>query len=337
MPTLSIQPSNSPKLTGYLCAILAVLIWSGFILVSRQGGISDLTPYDVIAIRYTTCSLVLLPLWWKFRFRLWQPKLIVSSLIGALLYALFAFNGFETTPASHTSVLLPGLMPLAISILSIPLLKVAIPKQKWLGLTVITIGVGILLWQAWNTTHSGSALHEGHGLHWGHGLVVLAGLCWALYSVLLSKWQITPWQATVSLAMITFCLYMPVYLIWLPKQISMELVTSMQSHLPLWKDIALQAFYQGVMATIIQMLLYVRAVQTIGAPAMGAMMALVPILAGVASTVIFDEPLTTPLLCAFGLVSFGVWLANQAKPVTPFLLRKHFNRAVSINNTSSNQ
>jgi drug/metabolite transporter (DMT)-like permease len=239
---------------------------------------------------------VLFPFWWRYRFTLWQPKLIISSLVGALLYALFAFNGFETTPASHTAVLMPGLMPIAISLLSIPLLGSRISGRKALGLLVISGGISLLFWQAW-TTQSEASLGA------GHGLVILAGLCWALYSVLLSKWQISPWQATVSLALITFCLYMPVYLIALPKQLSFSA--------DLLPDIALQAVYQGVLATIIQMLLYVRAVQTIGAPAMGAMMAIVPVLAGIGAVVLFKEPLTQPLIYAFALVSFGVWLANQ--------------------------
>lgn len=303
------HPSNHQKYTslltnkqaGYVCAALAVLIWSGFILVSRQGGISALTAYDVIAIRYSVCSLILFPLWLVYRFKLWQPKLIISSLVGALLYALFAFNGFESTPASHSAVLLPGLMPIAISLMSIPLLGSQIPKQKWLGLSIITLGVLLLFWQAWQTTDTQT------GLQLGHGFIVAAGLCWALYSVLLSKWQITPWQATVSLALITFCLYMPIYLLWLPSEISFQQLTP-----ALWQEIALQAVYQGILATIIQMLLYVRAVQTIGAQSMGAMMALVPILAGLAATVIFNEPLTPLLATAFITVSLGVWVTNQA-------------------------
>ncbi len=62
---------------GYMAALVAVIIWSGFILVSRMGGISQLLSYDVIAIRYITCALVVLPFWWfKFPFKLFQPKLM---------------------------------------------------------------------------------------------------------------------------------------------------------------------------------------------------------------------------------------------------------------------
>ena len=47
---------------GYAFATVAVLIWSGFILVSRFGGIGPLLPADVIAIRYATCSLLYGPI-----------------------------------------------------------------------------------------------------------------------------------------------------------------------------------------------------------------------------------------------------------------------------------
>ena len=279
--------------SGYICALMAVCIWSGFILVSRVGGLSPLSSFDVIAIRYTVSAVLLVPFWFLCRFRIWQPRLIISSLTGALMYALFVFYGFEYTPASHSAVLLPGLMPLAITLLSVWLLGKQVLRVQWFGVFLITAGVLGLLWQT-----GPAADHQN-----GHVFIIMAALCWAVYSVLLNKWSITPWQATVSLSVITFWIYMPVYLLWLPRNIQ---AASFQ-------DIALQAFYQGVLATIVQMLLYVRAVQLIGAPAMGSMMAMVPVIAGLASVYLFDEPLTDALLAVFLLVSAGVWLANQTR------------------------
>ncbi|MDX2322004.1 MAG: DMT family transporter [Moritella sp.] len=283
---------------GYLAALGAVLIWSGFILVSRMGGISPLLSYDVIAIRYTTCALLILPIWWfKFRFNLWQPKLIVCSVVGGLGYALFAFKGFESTPASQSAVLLPGLIPVMIILLSVIINKQSHPWAKWLGVGIITSGISILFWQEFKL--------EGE-LAIGHLSLLAAAFCWGILSVLLSRWQITPWQATAGIAMLTCVIYMPVYLLWLPKNISL-------AQLPqLWDDVFLQSFYQGFMATIVQMLLYVRAVQLIGAANMGTMMAIVPVLAGVSALALFDEPLKLSLAIAMLMVSIGVWFANTS-------------------------
>ncbi|PCJ35626.1 MAG: EamA family transporter [Moraxellaceae bacterium] len=278
---------------GYLCALGAVLIWSGFILVSRMGGISPLLSYDIIAIRYTTCAGLLFPVWffWK-RFNLLQPKLVISSLIGGLGYALFAFKGFKLTPASHAAILLPGLLPVSIALLSTFINKERPPLSKWLGIGTITLGIFAIFWQEFSTVG---------GLSEGHLSLAAAALCWAVFSVLINRWNITPWQATVSLALITCIVYLPIYLIWLPKNISTHLI----------QEIMVQAFYQGFLATIVQMLLYVRAVQLIGAAHMGSMMAIVPILAGFAAIPIFNETFNTTLAAALLLVSFGVWLANS--------------------------
>ncbi|QFI38213.1 DMT family transporter [Moritella marina ATCC 15381] len=282
---------------GYLAAFGAVLIWSGFILVSRMGGISELLSYDVIAIRYATCAALVLPFWFfKFRFKLWQPKFVICSLFGGLGYALFAFQGFETTPGSQSAVLLPGLIPVMIIVLSVIINKQGHPWSKWLGVGIITSGIAVLFLQEF--------LAQG-ALFIGHLSLTGAAFCWGIFSVLLSRWQVTPWQATASLAMITCSIYMPIYLLFLPTNISLELINA-----GLWRDMLLQSFYQGFMATIVQMLLYVRAVQIIGAANMGTMMAMVPVIAGISALFVFDEPAKLSLVIAMAAVSIGVWFAN---------------------------
>lgn len=287
---------------GYLCALAAVLIWSGFILVSRMGGISPLTAYDIIAIRYVSCASFVFPLWlfWR-RFNLVQPKLIICSFIGGLGYALCAFNGFKSTPASHAAVLLPGLLPISIALISTLLNKERYSGLKWLGIMMISVSIMVLFWYEFQKTGS---------LSTGHGLLVVAAVCWATFSVLINRWKISPWEATVSLAVITCVVYTPIYLMYLPKNISIDLLP----------DIGIQIVYQGFLATIVQLLFYVRAVQLIGAANMGSMMAIVPILAGFSAIYIFDERLSAELVFALLGVSLGVWIANINWK--PFLLRQ---------------
>jgi len=313
--------ANNHTLRGHLFAITAVLIWSGFILVSRQGGLSALTAYDVIAIRYLTCAAVLAPIWfWLKPFKLLQPKLVISSLIGALLYALFAFNGFQTTPASHTAILLPGLLPVLVAVFSAGLLKERLQWKRLTGIAVISFGIALLFFQQVTSNQ----------LTLGHAWVIMAGVFWALYSVLLTRWKINPWQATASLAIITCVIYLPVYILFLPKTIGPDTFIQLlngthiaQSELA--TEILRQAIYQGILATIIQMLCYVQAVKLIGPSNMGSMMAIVPIIAGLGAVVIFDEAFNSVLLITLILVSLGVWLANQKPTVQSTLTFKKGN------------
>ncbi len=51
----------APVSRGALYGLAAVVIWAGFIVVSRLGVRTSLTPWDVAAIRFTVAGLVLLP------------------------------------------------------------------------------------------------------------------------------------------------------------------------------------------------------------------------------------------------------------------------------------
>lgn len=294
------QATLHDKRQGYGFAFAAALIWAGFILVSRMGGMSELLAFDVIAIRYVTCAAILLPIWWfKFRFKLFTPRLIICSLIGGLAYALCAFSGFQLASASHAAILLPGMMPLFIIALSFLINKESHGLQKWLGVSVITLGV-IVLFAGELNVFSG-ALDFNITTFLGDIWLVAAAFFWAVFSVLIKRWEITPWQVTVSLALLTCLFYLPVYIVFLPKALSQAG----------WSDILLQAFYQGIMATIIQMIFYVKAVQKIGPSEMGAVMSIVPVISGIAAIIVFNELLTVELVIGLVLVSLGAWLAHS--------------------------
>jgi len=289
---------NRDVLKGYGFAAGAVSIWCGFILVSRLGGLSPLLSTDVIAIRYLTCALVVLPLWWfKYRFDLLQVRFFVLSLVGGLGYALFTFRGFSEVPASHAALLLPGLLPLLTAVTSYGVNGDRITPAQGFGIALISLGVGSLLLPLWLS---------GGELLLGHWWLMAGAFCWALFTGLVKRWNISPWQATVSLAVITCGAYLPIYLLFLNKAMTLDSISN------LWMPhIALQAFYQGVLATVVQMLLFVRAVQLLGPTQMGSIMGAVPIVAGFLAVFFLGEPMHWMLLVGLVLVSVGAWVGNS--------------------------
>lgn len=283
-------------LHGYLFGLGAVLIWSGFILVSRLGGISELNHYDVIALRYGTCALLLLPFWWfKQRFNLFQLKYWLIALVGGLGYALTTFQGFQLAPASHGALLLPGSMPLFIFLLAVLVGQAQFTAQKTLGVIVITSGIVALFWEQMVLIK----IHE--SIIKGDVLFLLGAFCWGIFSVLIKRWDISPWQAVMSLAILTCILYMPAYVLFAPKNIALASIP----------DIATQMVYQGLFATIIQLYCFVRAVEVLGAANMGSLMGLVPVIAGIAAIFVFAEPVTPLLICGLCLVATGAWVTHS--------------------------
>jgi drug/metabolite transporter (DMT)-like permease len=295
---------------GYGFALAAALIWCGFILVSRLGGVSDLLAYDVIAIRYLTCAAILLPIWrFKFYFTLFNWRLWLCSLVGGLAYALFTFHGFQSAPASHGSILLAGLIPVFIIVLSFLLLKEKQGWQRWLAVAITASGVGTLFFNQLGQltpsfiTHGfiASGFINSSDIFWADVSFILAAFCWALFSILVKLWQVSPWQVTVSLALITCVVYLPVYVLFLPKMLSQAS----------WQDIALQGGYQGILATIVQMVLYVKAIEQIGPSAVGSVMAIVPVISGISAIYLFAEPINLALIAGLLMVSLGAWLAHS--------------------------
>src|SRR5437763_1975020 len=64
-PLMAVLASESPTTSNYLRGALyglsAVCIWAAFIVVSRLGVSTSLTPWDVAAIRFAVAGVCLLP------------------------------------------------------------------------------------------------------------------------------------------------------------------------------------------------------------------------------------------------------------------------------------
>ena len=78
------QTQHLPDTTkGLIAGLLVVACWSGFNIVSRLGGRSPLTPYDMAAVRFVFSGIVCLPFVLARWRRLEWPRLAV---LAAFLY-----------------------------------------------------------------------------------------------------------------------------------------------------------------------------------------------------------------------------------------------------------
>jgi len=171
------------------------------------------------------------------------------------------------------------------------------PRERAFGLAFIALGVGFaaqsyMAGSAWSTA-----------MLVGDALILSSALAWAFYSVLAKRWGFHPWLLTRFVAFSSALIYLPVYLLWLPKQLDAVPMSTL----------VLQGLYQGVGATIVAMLLVPKAVEKLGAERVGALIALVPVLAGVAAAPLLGEALTAWLLAGLVCVSLGAFVA--ARPI----------------------
>lgn len=297
------MPDNQNHLKGYLAAGATLLIWTSFVLVSRLGGKSALTPYDVFALRLITASLILLPLSasllrsgeWRDR-RLWA-----LSMIGGLLYGVLVYGGFKFAPAAHGGILLSGLQPFLITAIVWLLVGTRPSRVRSVGLAGIAIGVVCAAVPYFSHLSTETLL--------GDGLLLASSVAWAFYSVLAKRWGFSPWTLTRAVALGSALLYLPIYALWLPKALDAAPLSML----------LMQGLFQGVGATILAMIFFLRAVASLGPERTAAFLALVPVTSGVLAVPLLGEPLTPWLLAGLVFVSLGAYIASRPSPSTPFI------------------
>lgn len=275
---------------GYVYILACVLLWSSFMLIARLGGKTPLTPYDVLALRLATASAVLC---WLPRppAAAWRDAAMWGlALIGCVAFCLLCYGAVRWVPAAHLALLVAGLQPFLLALLLLLWRQGWPQRATWPGYALMALGLLLLAWPLF-------AGQAAPGQWLGDGMLLLAGVLWALYALLAKRRPYDAWQMTSFVTLASALLYLPVYLLWLPKGLAQT---------P-WPVIVGQALFHGISPAIVAMLCYLRAVALLGPSRVAALMALIPVVAGVAAVPLLHEPLTPALAGALLSVSLGAW------------------------------
>jgi len=284
---------SSPSKSGYFFVAGAVLIWSGFVLVARIGGTSALNAFDITALRFAVASTVLLPLWlfWK-RVPLFNKTMLSLALSGGIGYSVVVYFAFKHAPAAHGAVLISGLLPFFVPLIGFALMKEPLKRNLRFALPVIAAGMVCL---------GVDIFSRSENTLFGDSLLIASSLLWALYTILAKRSGYSAWETAIGGALLSAIMYLPVYVLFLPKAIMAA---------PL-HDILLQGIYQGVIVAVIAMLFYMAAMTRLGPARTGACMALVPAIAGIGASLLLGEPLNAWLVCGLLATSAGAWLGAK--------------------------
>ncbi|GHU28376.1 membrane protein [Betaproteobacteria bacterium] len=283
---------------GYLAVTLTLLLWSGFSLVSRLGGKSVLTPYDVFALRLIVALPVLLPFAGSMPPRVWADrKLWLLTCLCSLIYCPLAYSGFKYAPAAHGGILLSGLQPFLISAVAWLIAGTRPGRVRSIGLCLIGAGIvcaAMPYLTEWSAEYA-----------FGDLLIFLSSVLWAFYGVLAARWSYSPWTLTRAIVYASAIVYLPIYLLWLPKELS---------NAPL-SAIIIQGAFQGLSATILAMLTYLKSLELLGPDRTASFLALVPLVVGILAVPLLNEPLTPWLGSGIVFVSLGSYVASKARHV----------------------
>jgi drug/metabolite transporter (DMT)-like permease len=287
------EPRSSSPLAGAAFGTLAALIWAGFPAITKLSmGNGALDAWDVTALRFGVGGIVLLPLLARLGLRgLGTARALFIACCAGAPYVLLTAGGLAFAPAGHMGVITPSTMLLCATLGSAWLLGEPLSRSQMLGVTAIVVGLIALGWD-------GLANHG--ELTWlGDAMFLLGGLFWASYTLASRAWRVEPLHATAVVAVISMALYVPPYA-WLA---GADLAAAP------WREIAIQAVFQGVLSAVIALLFYTRAVAILGAARGAVFAALVPAFSLLLAVPLLHELPTRLQLAGVGFVSAGMVLA----------------------------
>ena len=285
-------------LAGYGCAALVVLLWAGFSLASRfsarNGAATGLTPWDLGALRFSLAFVIAAGTWAAGAGRgLPVRRSFALAMLGGFGFALPSYLGFRFAPAAHGGLILSGALPFLVAAISRAVLREQWTRARWHSLLLLAAGFSLIGTEAYGHGHAPP------GAWRGDLLFLLAASCWALYPVLARLWQPGPAQSIVAVGLWCGPLFLPVWWLVLP------------SHLDAAPpgEVAFQAAYQGVIAVVVSLWLFTRALAVLGPARLTAVTALVPGTAAVLAVPLLGEGLGVltmlGLLAVCGAVAVG--------------------------------
>lgn len=290
-------------LIGSACALLATLIWSGNFIVAR--GLGDIIPpITLAALRWSTATLILLPFaihaMWRERaaLRAHWLHLVVSALLGVTVFNTLIYIAAHTTDALNLT-LIATTTPVFIIILSRIFLGEPITTMRTIGLVVAVTGIVVLV------TRGNFTVLQDLAFRIGDLWMLLAGLIWAVYSILLKK---KPAGINQYAYLGTTFLFGLLPLI--PAAI-ME-----QSYAPQWNmtsTIIGSVLYIGIGASLVSYFLWTRAITTIGPVTSSLIYYSLPAFCAIEAALFLDEPATMVHVAAFLLIFSGIVLATHPR------------------------
>lgn len=255
--------ARSGILIGTLCGIGASLGWAAGFVAAKHGISIGFSPADLAFHRFFWTGLLLIPIALRDGLRNfggigWGRGLVMTVLAGPP-QAMIAYTGFILVPLGHGTTIQPACAALFGLILATVILREHPSVQRVVGGIIII--AGLLVFGAESLATIG-----GHGVG-GDLLFATAGFFWASFGTLLRLWRVPGTRAAAVVGALSILVYAPLHT-WF---VGYDGILRMSL-----ADNLLQIVVQGVLAGVVPIFLFARAVILLGAGRAATFPALVP-------------------------------------------------------------
>lgn len=256
--------ANSSVLIGVLCGAGSAVGWAAGFVAAKHGVSVGFTPADLAFHRYFWSGLLLIPVMLRAGARDlggvgWGRGLVMSILSGPP-QALLAYNGFVLTPLGHGTTIQPACAALAGIVLASLVLHEKLTAARIAGAIAIVIGLMAFGFESLTTIG-----REGID---GDLFFCTAGLFWATFGILLRLWRVPGTHAVAAVGTVSVLIYAPLHALF----IGFDSIARMSL-----AENLLQMVVQGLLAGVLPIYLFARAVILLGAGRAATFPALVPV------------------------------------------------------------
>jgi drug/metabolite transporter (DMT)-like permease len=286
-------PAGTAK--GYGAIMFAVVIWAGWIVVTRdQVGSSSVL--DIALLRYGPPVLLLAPIWLRRgvipRGEDWRLVAIMATGWGGIFVMLTA-KGLETVPASLFGPLVPAMLPLTVGLWERVFEGARFSRQRKTGLALILISIALTI---------GPAFAAGDlGFLSGVPYLLAAAVGWSAFTIALRRSTLSGVEAAAYISLWS----MPFLL--LGAALTGTGIPDMS-----WEKISWMVLSQGVLSGVGAATCFAYAVHHLGAARTSSFTSLVPMGAAVGGWLALGESVGPLGWAAVIFACLGVATVNGA-------------------------
>jgi len=292
----NISSTSKQYTIGLIAALITVLIWSSYALSLRVGALTPLTLVELTFFRYAIPGLLLLPIFIKSLsdYAKVPPVYLFGIVIGSgLPFFLLSGYGMQLTQVAYGSTLIPGTIPLFVTLIAVIVYKQPLPGFRKFGLFGICCGIAVMIMQAgsnWDTN-----------LLVGQGVFLLSALLWSFFTISIRQSGLSPLKVAALAALPNGVLIALWIVITGPELGYTALSVS---------EVIGQMLVQGVIVGIFSGLCFSAAIVRLGAEKTAAIGAATPVVATLIAMMMLGEDINSVLTIGMGLVIIGVILSS---------------------------
>lgn len=275
---------------AYLAGLLIVLIWSGWITISRFGVQNQLTPADITMLRYVTALLVVSPFFYSYK---WKKHSIgqyfVIGLGVGFPYTLASFYGLTAIKAAHAGVLINGMLPIFGAIAALIFFGQRVSFKRYGAILIMCLANFLMMGE--------NILSSDHLV--GIFLLLSAAAIYTTHMIGVRKWEFNWKDVLVTVPLVNTILFFPMWFL-LPSNLFEASLN----------EIVLQAVYQGIVVNVIALSCVAYAIRQLGTITVSLLMSFVPVTTAILAWIVLGEQLSQLEIagiagCTAGLIIYS--------------------------------